>query len=239
MPTEIGVVEALYRYPVKSMAGETLDVAELGWSGVEGDRRFAFRRVEERGGNPWLSAGRLSALTSFVPIHQGADQAPTHVRTPEGQELALFGDELAQEVKRRHGAPVQMMQLRHGIFDEASISVIARSTVEEIARRSETEADVRRFRPNIYIRTTDDKPLVEDEWVGSVLTFGEESDAPAISITMRDLRCVMVNIDPEGGGTTPAVMKACVALNENHAGVYATVTRTGRLAVGQKVLLHR
>lgn len=39
--------------------------------------------------------------------------------------MSVFGDDLAKEVGRRYGAPVQMMQLRHGIFDEASISVIA------------------------------------------------------------------------------------------------------------------
>ena len=36
---------------------------------------------------------------------------PTHVRTPEGEELAVFGQELATEVGRRHGSPVEMMHL--------------------------------------------------------------------------------------------------------------------------------
>jgi hypothetical protein len=49
----------------------------------------------------------------------------------------------------------------------------------------------------------------------------------------------MVNIDPDGGGLAPEVMKACVRANENNAGVYGTVTRIGRLAVGQTIVLHR
>jgi uncharacterized protein YcbX len=40
MPMEIGQVEAIYRYPVKSMGGERLEVATLGWHGLEGDRRL-------------------------------------------------------------------------------------------------------------------------------------------------------------------------------------------------------
>ena len=48
--------------------------------------------------------------------------------------MSIFGEELATEVGRRYGAPVQMMQLNHGIFDEASISVIAFDTVREIGR---------------------------------------------------------------------------------------------------------
>ena len=113
MTIEIGQIEAIYRYPVKSMRGEQLDAATLAWHGIDGDRRLAFRRVDERGGNPWLSAGRLPDLISFTPLRQqdNRDALPTHVRTPEGEEMPLFGDALAAEVGRRHGAPVQMMQL--------------------------------------------------------------------------------------------------------------------------------
>ena len=239
MEREIGRIEAIYRYPVKSMRGEELDAATMGWHGIEGDRRLAFRRVEERGGNPWLSGGRMPGLLSFAPLRRDGDagELPTHVRTPEGEELPLFSEALARAVEERHGAPVQMMQLRHGIFDEASISIIAHSTVDEIGRLTETKADVRRFRPNIFVRTTEGVAFEEDAWVGGVLTFGEGPDAPAVSVTTRDLRCSMVNIDPEGPGSSPEVMKACVRVNESHAGVYGTVTRIGRVSVGQAVFL--
>ena len=56
---------------------------------------------------------------------------------------------------------------------------------------------------------------------------------------MRDVRCVMLNFDPDGGARAPEMMKAVVRANENHAGVYAAVTRIGRLVVGQTVRLHR
>ncbi|QDU65268.1 MOSC domain-containing protein [Engelhardtia mirabilis] len=241
MTIQIGQIEALYRYPVKSMGGEQLDTASLGWHGIEGDRRLALRRVDERGGNPWLSAGRLPELISFAPVRRDAepDGLPTHVRTPDGEELPLFSDALAEEIARRHGAPVQMMQLQHGIFDEASISVIAASTVGEIGRLAGISADVRRFRPNILVRTTGELPFEEDQWIGGVLGFGETDDAPAVSVTLRDLRCAMVNLDPDGAGSAPQVMKACVRANENCAGVYGTVTRVGQLAVGQAIVLQR
>ena len=84
-----------------------------------------------------------------------------------------------------------------------------------------------------------DTPFEEDEWVGGMLTFGDADDAPAIAVTRRDLRCAMVNIDPEGGRSAPEVMKACVRANQNNAGIYCAITRVGRLAVGQTVFLHR
>jgi uncharacterized protein YcbX len=151
--------------------------------------------------------------------------------------MPVFAEDLANQVGRRYGAPVQMMQLRHGIFDEASISVIASDTVREIARLAGRRLDMRRFRPNVVVRLLRSVPFQEDEWVGGVLSFGEGDDAPAIAVTMRDERCSMVNLDPDSASPAPEVMKAVVRANQNNAGVYGAVTRTGRLAVGQTIFL--
>jgi uncharacterized protein YcbX len=240
MPIEIGRIEAIFRYPVKSMRGEALQEASLGWHGLEGDRRLAFRRLDERGGFPWLTAGKLPELVLYTPRRAAdADVLPTHVLTPDGEDLPVFGEALAADVGGRHGAPVQMMQLRHGIFDDASVSVITSGTVREIGRLAGHAADIRRFRPNVVVRSTRAVPFEEDEWLGGMLAFGDGSDAPAVSVTMHDARCAMVNIDPDGGASAPEILKAVVRANQNNAGVYATVTRTGRLSVGQRVLLVR
>lgn len=242
MRIEIGQIEALFRYPVKSMRGEQLEAAAMGWHGIEGDRRFAFRRLAKRGGMPWLTAGRLHDLVSFTPVRHGGDDdavPPTHVRMPDGEEMPLFSEALAAEVGRRHGAPVEMMQLNQGIFDEAAISVIASATVREISRLAKKRADVRRFRPNIFVSSTREVAFEEDEWVGGVLSFGDGDDAPTVAVTMRDVRCAMVTIDSDGGGTAPEVLKACVRANQSQAGIYGSVTRTGRLVVGQTVFLDR
>src|SRR5216684_1044849 len=240
MLIEIGHVEAIFRYPVKSMGGERLEVANLGWHGLDGDRRLVFRRIDDRSGFPWLSAVKLPDLVLFAPQRRedGAQpDLPTHIRTPEGEEMPVFGEDLATEVGRRYGAPVQMMQLKHGIFDEASISVIAFDTVREIGRLAGRSLDVRRFRPNIVVRLLRPVPFQEDEWVGGVLSFGEGDDAPAIAVTMRDVRCSMVNLDPDSASAAPEMMKAVVRAHQNTAGIYGTVARIGRLAVGQTISL--
>jgi uncharacterized protein len=240
MLIEVGHVEAIFRYPVKSMGGDRLETAKLGWHGVDGDRRLAFRRIEDRSGFPWLTASKLPGLLLFAPQRReddGEGDLPTHVRTPDGEEMPVFGEDLATEVGRRYGAPVQMMQLNHGIFDDASISVIASDTVREIGRLAGRNLDVRRFRPNVVVRLLRSVPFQEDEWLGGVLSFGEGDDAPAITVTMRDVRCSIVNFDPDSASPTPEVLKAVVRANQNNAGIYGTVTRTGRLAVGQTILL--
>jgi len=239
MIREVGQVEALYRYPVKSMAGERLEAATLGWYGLNGDRRLAFRRVDDRSGMPWLTASKLPSLLLFSPHTQDGlnGDLPSHIRTPDGRDMPVFGEELSQDIERRYGAPVEMMQLRHGIFDEASISLIASDTVREIGRVAGRSLDVRRFRPNIVIRSRRSVPFEEDEWLGGVLSFGEGADAPWIAVTMRDERCSMVNLDPDSASPLPAVMKAIVRMNQNNAGIYGAVARVGRLAIGQSIYL--
>src|SRR5262245_39188578 len=117
MLIEIGRVEAIFRYPVRSMSGERLEAAKLGWHGLDGDRRLAFRRIDDRSGLPWLTASKLPDLLLFTPQRRG-DSAqgdlPTHILTPDGEEMPVFSEDLATEVGRRHGAPVQMRQLNHG-----------------------------------------------------------------------------------------------------------------------------
>ena len=221
------------------MGGERLEVAKLGWHGLEGDRRLAFRRIDNRSGFPWLTASKLPDLLLYAP-HRREDGAqgdlPTHIRTPDGEEMPVFGEELATEVGRRCGAPVQMMQLDHGIFDEASISVIASDTVREIGRLAGRSPDVRRFRPNVVVRLLRSVPFQENEWVGGALSFGDGDDAPAITVTMRDVRCSMVNLDPDSARRAPEMLKAVARANQNNAGIYGAVTRIGRLAVGQTIL---
>jgi uncharacterized protein YcbX len=237
LSTEIGRIKRIFRYPVKSMAGVQLDHVGLGWHGLNGDRRFAFRRLADQSGFPWLSASRLPQLLLYKPI--GAAEVdkdlPTHVRTPDGAELELHSDELQNEVSRRHGSPVQLMQLKHGIFDEAAVSLINVVTIRELEREADRRLDVLRFRPNIVIESDGVEPFAEDQWVGKTLRFG--TDGPAVSITMRDLRCVMINLDPETAETDSSVMKAALRLNANHAGVYATVICEGELRIDQKVYL--
>jgi uncharacterized protein YcbX len=221
------------------MAGVPIDSANLGWHGLQGDRRFAFRRTATRSGFPWLSASRLNELILHHPF--GASEhdpsLPTHVRTPDGRELELFSIELRAALSASHGEDLELMRLDHGIFDEAPLSVISAVTIREIERQAGRHLDLRRFRPNVIFETTGAEPFHEDTWVGKTLMFGDQPDAPAVTVTLRDKRCVMLNIDPDTAENDANIMKTTVRLNGNYAGVYGTVVREGRAAVGQTLWL--
>ena len=161
---------------------------------------------------------------------------PTHVRTPEGLELALASAELQSSIAEKFGSPVELMKFKHGIFDETSVSVINLATISGISREVGQDLDIRRFRANIVIKSDETEPFLEDGWIGGRLRFGGD-DGPVISLAMRDLRCVMINMDPDTAQQDPRVMKAAVRLNGNNAGAYATVARTGQISVGQAVSL--
>jgi MOSC domain-containing protein len=236
MIIHLGHVRELTRYPVKSMAGIATNSALLGWHGLQGDRRFAFRRLDDNSGFPWLTASRLPELLLYHPL--GLDEnteEPTHVRTPDGMDLPIRSPELERRVAEKFGHPVELMKLKHGIFDDASVSVINLATIAAIGRELGHELDTRRFRANVVIESEATEPFLEDGWVGGRLLFGDAG--PIVTVTMRDPRCVMINLDPDTAQQDPRIMKAAVRLNNNDAGAYGTVARTGQIEVGQSVSL--
>jgi uncharacterized protein YcbX len=235
--TEVGRVRAIYRYPVKSMAGELMQSAQLGWHGLDGDRRFAFLRTGVHANFPFLTAGKLPSLVTYAPLRNDGDPLPSRVRTPAGEELELEGDALRDEIASAHGAPVQLMRIDNGIFDDGPIAIITSSSVATVSSEAGVEADVRRFRPNVFIETPDGERFPEDAWVGRTLRFGDGDDAPSVSICTRDVRCGMLNIHPDSAVTDARMLKAAVRLNENCTGVYATAIRIGPVRIGDAVYL--
>src|SRR5262245_15850953 len=201
----IGHVRYLVRYPVNSMAGCPTESSFLGWDGLDGDLRFACRKLGDDGDFPWLTASRVGELLLYHPL--GLD--PTHVRTPSGAQLELRGPELQSEIAARLGSSVELMKLKHGIFDEAAVSVISLATMAGISNEAGVALDHRRFRANIVLETEEHETFLEDGWVGGTLVFG---DSAAVSVTMRDLRCVMLNLDPDTGAQDKRMMKTVVRL---------------------------
>jgi uncharacterized protein len=240
MMNELGRVCELVRYPVKSMAGIATESVFLGWHGLAGDRRFAFRRLGDDSGFPWLSASRVAELLLYHPFgldERTGEPLPTHVRTPAGTHLALRSIELKNEVAERLGNGVELMNLKHGIFDDASVSVVSLATIAGIGRAAGVDLDRRRFRANIVLETRGREPFLEDGWVGGTLVFGDSDPRPAVRVTARDVRCMMINLDPDTGAQDARVLKTVVGLNQNNAGVYGTVLQTGSIHVGQPVSL--
>src|ERR1700722_19165985 len=113
----VGRVAALWRYPVKSMAGEGLDGAEISWHGLAGDRRWAFiRDGQVDNGFPWLTIRQLPELAHYRPRFtepERPDPPPVLVTTPSGDELEVANPKLAAEL----GPGVRVIKQNRGVFD--------------------------------------------------------------------------------------------------------------------------
>ncbi|MBS4027145.1 MAG: MOSC domain-containing protein [Ignavibacteriales bacterium] len=231
MKQKIGIVKEIYRYPVKSMAAEPITSATLGFRGIENDRRFAFIIVENKTNFPFLNASKLPKMIGYKPY---VKDSVLRIITPSGEDLELQSETLRNELSNAYGSEVRLVNFKNGIFDEAEISLISMSTIGEIEKLSGNELDIRQFRQNIIVELTNDIPFYEDEWIGKIV--GNENFS--VGVTMRDLRCVMLNIDPNTQTSNPEILKTVGKLNQACAGIYGSVIKAGMISVGDELYLH-
>ena len=231
----LGRVAGLWRYPVKSMGGESLDAAGVSWHGVEGDRRFAFvRDGMERSGFPWLTIREQPAMRHYLPFFVDPDRpdsSRTMVRTPAGRELEVVDPALADEL----GVGARVIRQNVGVFDTMPLSLITTQAIASLAARVAPTLTPARFRPNLLVDALDGEAFPEDGWVGSVIRIG----AMRMRIDQRDTRCVMINIDPGTDENDPDVLRTVAREREACLGVYGATVTPGRVAVGDPVVLEQ
>ncbi|MEI2609324.1 MAG: MOSC N-terminal beta barrel domain-containing protein [Candidatus Promineifilaceae bacterium] len=238
---EVGVIKALYRYPVKSMQGEALTEAHIGWYGLDGDRRFAFIRGDQtNSGFPWLTGRQIPAMIQYVARFTDPAQllqSPVDVITPRGRVLSVHSPELLQELAQAYGHDVQFIKLKRGLFDSLPLSVMSQATATAFSQTVGYPVDFRRFRQNILIETFSGKPFAEESWLDGVLTFGDRPDAPRIRLNRRIERCAMITLDPDTGEKRPDLLRHVAQTRDNCVGVHATPEHLGPIRVGDLVRL--
>jgi uncharacterized protein YcbX len=233
MTRHLGRVAALFRYPVKSMASERLDHVEVSWNGFDGDRRWAFIRGGlKRSGFPWLTIRENPSMWKYEPSFadpSDPNRSMTFVRTPQGEELEITEPDLAKEL----GFDCTLIKQDRGVFDAMPLSLISLQTIKALGSSVGRDLDPRRFRPNIVIDATDGGDGPEDSWVGDTITIG----GIQMRIDKRDKRCVVINVDPDTTVKDPVVLRAVAQERSSFLGVYGTVARCGRVALGDPVFI--
>lgn len=245
----VGTVRAIWRYPVKSMRGEALTAAPLGWHGLEGDRRYAFVRAGDVTNFPWLTGREVHEMLRYAPSFTDAAQprtCPVRVRTPGGRDLAIEDEVLRAELESRSGVPLSLIQLNVGAFDSMPVSLVTTTALASFGSWLEEAPDARRFRPNLVIEPeVRDVPFPEDGWFGARLTFGERREGAAdealatVHVERPIKRCVMITRDPDTPESDPAIARVVARAHDNIAGVYGAPMTLGTIRVGDPVLLDR
>ncbi len=232
--SHIGRVVGLWRYPVKSMGGETLAEVDVSWHGLTGDRRWAFiRNGMTQSAFPWLTIRERSDMGNYCPSFvepNHADNSPTVVRSPAGVVFDIADPALGAEL---YPSGVRLIRQNRGIFDTFPLSLITTQTIARLGETVGAQLDVRRFRPNILVEAADDAPFPEDDWVGCVLRIG----GLRMRIDKRDGRCVIITIDPVTTERSPAILRAVVGDRQGSLGVYGSTVEPGRVALRDPVLL--
>jgi uncharacterized protein YcbX len=230
---EVGRVVSLWRYPVKSMAAEPLEQAEVSWNGLAGDRRWAFiRDGMVRSGFPWLTLRERAEMRHYRPSFvepERPDASEVKVRTPTGETFDVIDPLLAAEL----GAGVRVIKQNRGVFDTMPLSLITTQTIASLGALVGATLEVQRFRPNLVVDGGDGAPFPEDEWVGRVLRLG----GVRMRVDKRDQRCVVVNIDPATDERNADVLRAITRERQACAGVYGSTVEPGRVAVGDMVAI--
>ncbi|MBN8875595.1 MAG: MOSC domain-containing protein [Rhodospirillales bacterium] len=235
----IGVVTEVNRFPVKSMRAEPLEVGDLRWTGLHGDRQYAYLKQTDRGRFPWLTGRDVSELVLWRARYEDpADPrgAALRVTTPDGEEHAADDPAVLAHLAAAAGEPIGLLQIGRGCFDAMPISVLATTTEAALDTLHGAPLGTRRFRANVVIRT-DAAAGREVDWCGRSLRFGEAADAAQVAVDWAIPRCAMVTIDPDTAAREPAVLRRVAQDFANEIGAYATPERLGRIAVGDPVIL--
>ena len=256
----IGKVDSLWRYPVKSMRGEELNEAFVGFSGVYGDRLFALRSSASPKGFPYLTAREQRKLLQFRPRFRNPDKAAKPVNLAEAEKLGpgvtpLSADpaEFMVDVESPNGdtlaiddpallrilgegvrdAPrLTLLRSERAMTDCRPVSLFSLQSAHQLGREIGTPLDHRRFRANIYLDLNTAGGFGEDAFVGHSMRIGSKV---RISILEKDPRCAMITFDPDTGESNPEILRQVAQAYKGMAGVYGAVLVEGILRKGDTV----
>jgi uncharacterized protein YcbX len=227
-------VREIWRYPVKSMMGEQLEVAQLGPHGIAGDRAWAVR--DEVTGTILTGRREPRLLTAVARL---VDARPV-IELPDGRhatssyELSAWLDRPVEFVQAgstpgTYENPLDVdgesnwvsWQGPTGSFHDGS------STVSLVSTGTLVDFEPARFRINVILDGEGEDALVEhDATIGSV----------GVHVRKPIDRCIMVARAQRGIAADLSVLKRVIAERNNRMGVGATVYRPGTLSLGERLL---
>jgi uncharacterized protein YcbX len=230
----IGTIHSIRRYPVKSMSGEDLEEARVTFAGLAGDRVYAFVETDNRTSFPWMTARHGHDWICFRPRFLNSppsteqipfpEQFAAEIATPDGLAFRADAPGLVEYLEKRFGRALRLRFSERSMTDAQPVSIFGLSTIRALSDETGKDLDPRRFRANFYAQWDDDRAFFEDTLIGRQLRIG---DAVTVMALKKDVRCVMITLDPDDGSPFPTLLE-CVARNHGgSAGIYCTVLAEG------------
>jgi Uncharacterized Fe-S protein len=221
----MATVVEVWRYPVKSMAGERLDSCAVGRTGLEGDRRWALVDGSTNRAGKLLTIRQDEHLMTYRARLAGQS---VEVADPDGNAHPM-DDRMVSRLAAETSRPLTLRELEGANFDDSPVLIVNLATVAAFGVQAGMPIDHRRFRANVYFDAL--APGEEIAWLGRRVQVGEAE----LEVVSRCDRCVVITRDPDTTVATPELLRALTETQETCMGMYCQVTRPGRVAVGDPV----
>ncbi|HYZ41033.1 MAG TPA: MOSC domain-containing protein [Stellaceae bacterium] len=256
----IGRIDSVWRYPVKSMRGEELPEIFASFSGVYGDRLFAFRSSAAPAGFPYLTGREQHQMLLYRPRFRhrekaakppnlaeaealspglnpvGADPADLalEVETPTGEVLAIDDPALLRQLSEGagDGHSLSLLRSERSMTDCRPISLISLQTARQLGDEVEMALDKRRFRANVYLDLQTLSGFSENPLVGQRVQIGPKV---VLAVLERDPRCQMITLDPDTAKPNPEILRKVTRVHDGTAGVYGAILAEGIIRPGDPV----
>jgi uncharacterized protein YcbX len=207
-PMLVGTIDGIRRYPVKSLRGEELDCAEVGWSGIPGDRASAFFVLD---GNPRVGKP---------------------YRGKEHERLHLTSDpHAAHSAANDRGVEVELRAGDH-FFDAAPISIVLNRWLDDLSDEVGYAVEWERFRPNFFVRAATGFAVTENDLVGADLRLG----TVRMRVRAPIERCVTITYHPRGEASDPRILRFIAERRNAKMGIYCEVLEPGRASLGDSLV---
>ena len=206
MSDPAGVIEQVWRYPVKSLGGERVEESAANADGLAGDRVWAVQDEAGRLGSG-KNSRRFTRIVGLLDLAARYDDpaAPPVVTGPDGSVHPVASGAADRLLTRISGRPVQVRRdtgILH--FDEVPFSLVGTGTVDWLGREvPDVAVDARRLRPNLVVRTAE--PFAEERWLDRTVRIGDQVTAVFDRVFTR---CVMVGMAQPGLPESNDVLKS-------------------------------
>lgn len=226
-----GIVSDLWRFPVKSFAGERVRRAFVGPFGLLGDRHHVVLTDE----GETLTARRAHRMLGFSARCAERDTGEgVEVTTPSGLTLPWDDPAVADEVAAALGREAGLVRSGVAIHDAAHVHLVTTASLAAAEAWVEGEqVDRRRFRANVIVEAEDDEPFTEDGWINRTIAIGERG--PVLRVVSPTERCAITTFDPDTLERDNRVLAGLARERDNLFGVYAQVVKSGWIEVGAPV----
>ena len=217
-----GTVAEIWRYPVKSMAGERLDSCLVAETGLDGDRSWALVDGRpNRAGKP-LTVREAELLLTYRPRLAGNT---VQVLTPAGDTRRL-DDRLVADLAAATSRPLTLREGAGLNYDDSPVLVVNLATVAAFELSAGVKVDRRRFRANLYVEGLE--PEEELRWLGRRIRAG----GAELEVVKRCERCVVITRDPDTTHASPELLRILTEMSDTCMGVYCRITKSGMVATG-------